>query len=194
MGHEWWEPREAAVFRASEERPGSTEGAARRVRRGQAMCSHLPGVLVTQTHPSPEACQMPLCPSRWISLLPRYFCPRDWTGWWLRLPQSLTSCDSWIWTEYLQPQELRAKEPFKVPRYSTMPVLARPVTQPCPYELQPTRPICPWDSQQDHWGGLPCPLPGDLPDPGIQSASPASLALGGRFFTSEPPGKLYSNK
>jgi hypothetical protein len=23
-------------------------------------------------------------------------------------------------------------------------------------------------SQQEYWGGLPCPLPGDLPDPGIE--------------------------
>ena len=33
------------------------------------------------------------------------------------------------------------------------------------------------------------PLPGDLPDPGIELAPPASPALVGRFFTSEPPEK-----
>ena len=33
---------------------------------------------------------------------------------------------------------------------------------------------------------MPCPLPGDLPDPGIELESPA-LADG--FFTDEPPGK-----
>ena len=26
-------------------------------------------------------------------------------------------------------------------------------------------------SRQQHWSGLPCPPPGDLPDPGIESAS-----------------------
>ena len=31
------------------------------------------------------------------------------------------------------------------------------------------------------------PPPGDLPDPGIKPASPA---LAGGFFTTEPPGKL----
>ena len=30
--------------------------------------------------------------------------------------------------------------------------------------------------------GLPCPPPGDLPDPGIEPASFKSLALAGRFF------------
>ena len=41
-------------------------------------------------------------------------------------------------------------------------------------------------SRQGHWSGLPFPPLGDLPDSGIEPASPA---LGGRFFTTEPPGK-----
>ena len=32
-------------------------------------------------------------------------------------------------------------------------------------------------SRQEYWSGLPCPLPGDLPDPGIQPTSPAAAAL-----------------
>ena len=39
---------------------------------------------------------------------------------------------------------------------------------------------------QEHWSGLPFPPPGDLPDAGIETASPA---LAGRFFITEPPGK-----
>ena len=35
-------------------------------------------------------------------------------------------------------------------------------------------------SRQEHWSGLPCPPPGDLPEHGIQSVS---LALAGGFFT-----------
>ena len=38
-------------------------------------------------------------------------------------------------------------------------------------------------SRQEKWSGLPCPPPGDLPDPGIEPASLGSLALAGRFFT-----------
>ena len=45
-------------------------------------------------------------------------------------------------------------------------------------------------SRQEYWSGLPCPPPGDLPDPGIEPMSLASLALIGRFFTTVPPGKL----
>ena len=32
-------------------------------------------------------------------------------------------------------------------------------------------------SRQEYWGGLPCPSQGDLPDPGIEFASPAAPAL-----------------
>ena len=28
-------------------------------------------------------------------------------------------------------------------------------------------------SRQEHWSGVPCPPPGDLPDPGIEPGSPA---------------------
>ena len=41
--------------------------------------------------------------------------------------------------------------------------------------------------RQEYWSGLPFPSPGDLPDSGIRSTSPA---LASRFFTVEPPGKL----
>ena len=43
--------------------------------------------------------------------------------------------------------------------------------------------------RQEYWSGLPFPSPGDLPDPGMEPESPASSALAGRFFTTEPPGK-----
>ena len=43
-------------------------------------------------------------------------------------------------------------------------------------------------SRQEYWTGLPFPSPGDLPDPGIEPASPA---LAGRFFTTEPAGKPF---
>ena len=38
-------------------------------------------------------------------------------------------------------------------------------------------------SRQEYWSGLPFPPSGDLPDPGIKSASLRSPALAGRFFT-----------
>ena len=38
-------------------------------------------------------------------------------------------------------------------------------------------------SGQEHWSGLPCPPPGDLPNPGIKPESLMSPALAGRFFT-----------
>ena len=44
-------------------------------------------------------------------------------------------------------------------------------------------------SRPEYWSGLPFPPPGDFPDPGIKFESPKSLALAGRFFTTEPPEK-----
>ena len=44
-------------------------------------------------------------------------------------------------------------------------------------------------SRQEYWSGLPFPLPGDLPDAGIEPVSLASPVLAGRFFTIAPPGK-----
>ena len=42
--------------------------------------------------------------------------------------------------------------------------------------------------RQEYWSGFPFPSLGDLPDPGIKPASPA---LTGRFFVTEPPGKPH---
>ena len=53
--------------------------------------------------------------------------------------------------------------------------------------LWPARLLCPWGfSRQEYWSGLPCPSPGDLPNPGIESRSPA---LQVDYLPSEPPGK-----
>ena len=41
-------------------------------------------------------------------------------------------------------------------------------------------------SKQEHWSGLLFPTSGNLPDPGMEPASPA---LAGKFFTTEPAGK-----
>ena len=41
-------------------------------------------------------------------------------------------------------------------------------------------------SRQEYWSGLPCPPPGDLPNPGIYSRSPALQA---DSLSSESPGK-----
>ena len=44
--------------------------------------------------------------------------------------------------------------------------------------------------RQEYWRGLPVPSPGDLPDPGNESAS---LTSAGGFFITEPAGKPAMN-
>ena len=43
--------------------------------------------------------------------------------------------------------------------------------------------------RQEYWSGLPFPLPGDLPDPGIEPTSPMSPALQADSLPTEPSGK-----
>ena len=45
-------------------------------------------------------------------------------------------------------------------------------------------------SRKEYWSGLPCPPPGDLPNPGVKSASPESPALQADSLPLEPSGKL----
>ena len=49
-----------------------------------------------------------------------------------------------------------------------------------------------WEfSKQEYWNGLPFPTLGDLPDPGIELASPVAPALQADSLPLEPPGKPY---
>ena len=45
---------------------------------------------------------------------------------------------------------------------------------------------------QEYWSGLPCPPPGDLPNPGIKPASLMSPALAGRSLPLAPPLPTYN--
>ena len=50
-----------------------------------------------------------------------------------------------------------------------------------------------WLSRQEYWRGLPCPWPGDLPNPGIEPVSLLSPALAGGYLPLVPPVKsLFS--
>ena len=45
--------------------------------------------------------------------------------------------------------------------------------------------------RQEYWRGLPCPLPRDLPNPGIEPRYPALQA---DSLPAEPPGKPSENR
>ena len=49
-------------------------------------------------------------------------------------------------------------------------------------------------SRQEYWSGLPCPSPGDLPDPEIEPASLMSPALAAGSLPLAPPGRPQSSK
>ena len=58
-----------------------------------------------------------------------------------------------------------------------------------PWTVAHQTPLSVGFTRQEYWSGVPLPPPGDLPNPGLEPASPVSPALAGRFFTTEPPGK-----
>ena len=51
------------------------------------------------------------------------------------------------------------------------------------WTVAPQAPLSMGFSRQEYWSGLPCPPPGDLPDPGIKPVTLESPALAGGFFT-----------
>ena len=55
-----------------------------------------------------------------------------------------------------------------------------------PWTVAHQAPLSMGFSRQEYWSGLSFPPPGDLPDPGMESGSPA---LTDGFFTSASPGK-----
>ena len=55
-----------------------------------------------------------------------------------------------------------------------------------PWTVASQAPLSMGFPRQEYWSGLSFPSPGDLHNPGIE---PVSLALSGRFSTTEPAGK-----
>ena len=47
-------------------------------------------------------------------------------------------------------------------------------------------------SRQEYWSGRLFPSPGDLPNLGTETTSPAFPELAGGFFITEPPGKPFT--
>ena len=59
-------------------------------------------------------------------------------------------------------------------------------------KMYPARLVCPWNSPGKNTGvGCHFFLPGNLPDPEIEPASPVSPLLAGRLFTTELPGRPF---
>ena len=61
---------------------------------------------------------------------------------------------------------------------------------PCdPVDCSLPDPLCMVFSRQEHWSGLPCSLPGDLPDPGSNPRLLCFLHWQVGFFTTSAPEK-----
>ena len=58
-----------------------------------------------------------------------------------------------------------------------------------PWTVDPQAPLSMGFSRQAYWSELPCPSPGDLPDPGNEPGSLMSPELAGSSLPLAPPGK-----
>ena len=61
-------------------------------------------------------------------------------------------------------------------------------------DCSPPGPLSMGLSRQEYCTGLPCPSPGNLPNPGVEPMSLMSSALAGGFFTTGAPGKSSSRR
>ena len=61
----------------------------------------------------------------------------------------------------------------------------------CVRLCDPMDPLSMGFSRQECWSGLPFPIPGDLPNPGLEPTSTYVSCITGGFFTTEPPQKPY---
>ena len=60
-----------------------------------------------------------------------------------------------------------------------------------PWTVAHQAPLSMGFSKQGYWSGLPFPPPRHLDDPGIEPTSPASPALAGGVFPTEPSGNTH---
>ena len=88
-----------------------------------------------------------------------------------------------------QPEQQHSKTIQILPKTLPAAVAAAKSLQSCPTLCDPIDGSPPGSpplgfSRQEHWSGLPCPPPADLPKPGIKPGSPAlqadSLLLAGK--------------
>ena len=92
---------------------------------------------------------------------------------------------------YTEPQRT---QPWTKARIFTSPHVLSPVQLfATPWTVAHQTPLSVVLSPEEYRSGLPFPPPEDLPHPGIKLVSPTSLALIGRFSTTEPPGKPFTS-
>ena len=88
------------------------------------------------------------------------------------------------------------KRPYRASVMYTI-VLASSVSQACPTLCERRdyiacqAPLSMEFPRQEYWSALPCPPPGDLPNPGIEPKYPVFPALAGGFFTTSTTWEAF---
>ena len=110
-----------------------------------------------------------------------------WSGLPCPPPGDLTFWNSWVKASESCTGPLHMADEFQTPAQSAFIVCVVSLFS-CVWLCKPMDCSPPVSSvhgilQQEYWSGLPCPSPGELPDPGIKPVSLKSPALAGGFFT-----------
>ena len=116
---------------------------------------------------------------------------RGWDGWMASPTQwtwVFTSSESWWWTgKPGVPQSMGHKSWTWLSDWTELKCMLSHFSHVrlfvTPWTVAHQAPLSMGFSRQEYWSGLPCPPPGDLPNPGIEPTSLTCPALAGRFFT-----------
>ena len=93
----------------------------------------------------------------------------------LRITMCGEGCGTAVWVSQSLFRQNSARKTLKSTPYMCVKSLQSCLTLWDP-GLWPTRLLCPWDSPGRNTSGLPCPPPGNLPDPRIEPRSPTLAA------------------
>ena len=116
----------------------------------------------------------------------------------LRLTLRTSSTSIWLMSKWLisillrEGEQLRASSVSLGDRFASACLLSHVWHCTAPWTVAFQAPLSVEFSRQEHWSGLPCPPPGDLPNPGTKSTSLPCSSLAGRFFTTSAAWKAQS--
>jgi len=93
--------------------------------------------------------------------------PRDGEAWWAAVSGV---AQNWTRLKRLSSSMFTEEE---VPSQRQLQLLRSVRLSVTPWTAARQAPLSMGFSRQEYWSGVPCPPPGDLPDPGMEPASPA---------------------
>ena len=114
-------------------------------------------------------------------------CPVAWGITWVNNQRTTPwelCFQSWeaFWSSLVGLNSPNILHPIPLPSARVLSCFSRVQLFVTPWTIARQAPLSTGFSRQEHWSGLPCPPPGNLPNPGIESTFLMSPAQAGKFF------------